>query len=274
MSTRTVIALVGAATTLALAAGQGSALAAPDTTPPSLVTPVTADFVVGSTIGAMTPDADGPTSTGDISMRAAWSASDASGVCGYSTRAEFAGGIGDWSAWSSATSLTDPGITDYDDQFGGGSMKLDGYSVRAKDCAGNVSAAKVVSFRPVVAQEDGATFQYGSVIGTPTYSGTWATASCSCFSGGQTRRTSVASGSVSFTGAQHHTGIVVAKGPDRGKVKVYVGGVLKATVDTYSATKVNRAVVWNGVTSGARVTLVDAATPGHPRFDLDAVLVD
>jgi hypothetical protein len=248
--------------------------AATDTTPPSLSLPSSADFVVGSVIGLTSPDAEGPVgATVGISMRARWSASDASGICGYSTQPAYAGAPGDWSPWSSATSLTQT-TTDYDDQYGGGGSKLLGYTVRARDCAGNTTD-KYVGLRPVVAQEDGATFYYGDVIGIPAYTGQWAVSSCACWSGGgTTRKTTQVGASVTFTGGPNRTALVMAKGPDRGSAKVYVNGVLRATVSTYSATKVNRAVVWNGATSLGTVKVVNAGTAGHPRIDLDAVLVD
>ena len=268
---RALLATTAAALTLASAS---PVHAATDTSPPSLVLQPAADFVVGSVLGATDVDTDGQIgATAGISMRATWRASDASGICGYSTHAEYAGGPSDWSSWSSATSLTHT-ATDYDDQYGGGSSKLEGYTVRARDCAGNTTD-RFVGFRPIVAQEDGATFYYGDVIGTPTYTGSWGSSSCTCFSGGgSTRRTTQAGASVSFTGGPERTALVMAKGPNRGSAKVYVDGVLKATVNTHSTTKTNRAVVWNGATNAGTVRIVNVATAGHPRIDLDAVVID
>ena len=266
--------LAAVATAAAVVALAPPAHADVDATPPSLSLAPVADFVVGSVIGPTAPDDFGPVgSTSDIMMRAGWSASDASGICGYSSRADYAGEPGDFSEWTSATSLMQS-TTDYDDQYGGGSFKLEGFTIQARDCAGNVTE-KAVAMRPIVAQEDGATFGYGDVIGTPAYTGTWGTSHCTCFSGGgSTRRTTQAGASVTFTGGPSRTALVMAKGPDRGAAKVYVNGVLKATVNTYSATKLNRAVVWNGATNAGPVKVVNVATAGHPRIDLDAVLVD
>jgi hypothetical protein len=64
-------------------------------------------------------------------------------------------------------------------------------------------------------------------------------------------------------------------GPDRGKVKVYLNGALRKTVDTYAATSRPRVMVWQAsVNQGDVVKIVNAATPGRSRIDLDAVVVN
>ena len=62
----------------------------------------------------------------------------------------------------------------------------------------------------------------------------------------------------------------------RGKVRIYVDGELRRTVDTGSDTTVHRSVVWQSrMTAGPHVIrLVNAGTQGRPRIDLDAVLSD
>lgn len=64
------------------------------------------------------------------------------------------------------------------------------------------------------------------------------------------------------------------KAPNRGSADVYVDGVKKATVNTYSSTTAHRVIVWQTVlAAGAHVVkVVNRATAGHPRIDLDAVL--
>ena len=124
----------------------------------------------------------------------------------------------------------------------------------------------------------------GAIPGTLSYSGTWTTSSCACWSDGTTRKTTKSGAAATFTFQPEpsHTAsktwalaLVMAKGPDRGKAAVYVDGVKVATVDTYSATAVNRTVVWRQTVSSSRHTLrvVNLATKGHPRIDLDAVVV-
>jgi hypothetical protein len=60
---------------------------------------------------------------------------------------------------------------------------------------------------------------------------------------------------------------------------VYVDGVLKGTVDTYAATSQPRMVVWQTAVGGVgasnpTIKIVNLATPGRPRIDLDAVLTN
>jgi hypothetical protein len=248
--------------------------AATDTTPPTLIAPAAADFVVGSTIGLTIPDiVPGLGPTGGIQMRARWSATDASGICGYGIREVFAGSLGTWSPWGPTRSAS-RSTSDYNGEAGGGADKFEGYRIRARDCVGNI-AKTFVSYRPAVYEEDGSTFN-GAGLTSPSYRGTWRTSKCTCFSDGATRNTTQSGASVTFsTGATvRHTALVMEKSPKRGSVRVYVNGTLRATVSTHSATTVHRAVVWNGATGSARIKLVNIATAGHPRIDLDAILTD
>lgn len=73
-------------TVLALAAPT-AATAAVDTTPPALSLPGNAYFAPGSVIGPMALDAGEMSATDSISMRAKWTATDASGVCGSASEA-------------------------------------------------------------------------------------------------------------------------------------------------------------------------------------------
>ena len=164
--------------------------------------------------------------------------------------------------------------TDYDDQEGGGSFKTMGWDVVARDCAGNTTTA-FTSARPVVTQEDGWTYGYAGV--TLTYSGAWATSTCACWSADRTRKTSQAGAAVEISRdwvEGQPIGLVMEKAPNRGKVRIYVDGVLAKTVDTRSATAVHRSVVWAArMHAGVHVVrLVNAGTAGRPRIDLDAVL--
>lgn len=64
-------------------------------------------------------------------------------------------------------------------------------------------------------------------------------------------------------------------GPHHGSARVYVDGVYKKTVSTYSKTRHFRRVVWatwNGPPLvGHTITIVNLATPGHPFITVDAV---
>ena len=252
-----------------------SASAAADITPPTLNLPAASGFVSGTTIGAMAPDDEGYLqATGELRMNIRWTASDGSGICGSSYRAVYAGSAPAlWSSWSSSMSLSYV-TSDYEDQFGGGGGHIDGYDVRVRDCARNITQ-RFFGNRPRVYQEDGASFGYGDLA--VSYSGVWGTSTCTCWSGGKDRKTSAAGARANFTfDSGGPVAVVMEKAPNRGKAKVLIDGVLRATVDTYASTPTHRSVVWTGTLSGAghTVSVVNSATPGRPRIDVDAVMIN
>ncbi len=251
------------------------ASAARDITPPTLNLPAVSGFVSGTTIGAMAPDGEGNLqATGGLQMNIKWTASDGSGICGSSYRTVYAGSApGSWSPWSSSMSLTYV-ASDYEDQFGGGGGHVEGYDVRVRDCARNITQ-RFFGNGPVVYQEDGSSFGYGNL--TVSYSGVWGTSTCTCWSGGTDRKTSAAGARANFTFATGGpVAVIMEKAANRGKAKVLIDGVLRATVDTYASTPQHRSVVWTGTLSGAghTVSVVNSATPGRPRIDVDAVMIN
>lgn len=139
------------------------------------------------------------------------------------------------------------------------------YEVRSHDHAGNVgfwTAGSTV--RPTLLQ------QTSSAI---AYHGTWTTVSSTSYSGGSLRYASAAGASASLTTSARSLAFVTTRGPSRGAVKVYVDGVLKATIDLHAATLQARfvayAATWSSVgTHSIRVVVV--GTAGRPRVDLDA----
>jgi hypothetical protein len=152
--------------------------------------------------------------------------------------------------------------------------RADGYSivVRIKDCNGHQATSNVVH-AVISAGED-----TDSAI---TYSAGWSVSHCTCFSGGTTHWTSTKNASLSFrtTKPLDPSGVdlalIMAKAPNRGSAAVYIDGVKKATINTYSKTKINRAIVYQIVLPGSathNVKIVDLATTGHPRIDLDATI--
>ena len=66
------------------------------------------------------------------------------------------------------------------------------------------------------------------------------------------------------------------KAYNRGKAQVFVNGVLKATVDLYSAATKKRVVVWSQTytTSATRtITIKVLGTAGRQRVDVDGFIV-
>jgi hypothetical protein len=258
-----------------------SASAAAETTPPTLNLPTRGSFVPLSTISATAFDFENgwPLST-SVDMRAQWSATDASGICGYSIREVYDDSVGEWSAWSRINSVRRT-VTDYDDQEGGGVDKFWGYEVQARDCAGNVTS-KLVLMAPVVYQQDGLSYRYDSL--NVTVNGAWATTPCACWSAGTALRTTSRGARIDFSmpampadasgsDATFPIALIMERAPDRGRARILVDGLRVATIDTGAAMKMHRSIVWVGSMSGTQtLSVVNLATPGRPRIDVDAVV--
>lgn len=147
-----------------------------------------------------------------------------------------------------------------------------GVVVRIKDCNGRTATSNPVH-AVITPGED--------TDSALTYSGAWSISHCSCFSGGMTHWTTAQNASVSFRTVQPvgvsgvDLALILATATNRGSAAVYVDGVKRATVDTHSATAVNRKIVYQMLLPGTAthmVKIVNLATNGHPRIDLDATI--
>ena len=108
------------------------------------------------------------------------------------------------------------------------------------------------------------------------YSSPWSRSTSSRHSGGSARYTSTSGRSASYTFTGRAIALVTTRGTTRGKVRIYVDGVLQATVDTYRSSAQYRSVVWRRAypsTVTKTVRIVVLATGGRPRVDLDAFAV-
>ena len=67
----------------------------------------------------------------------------------------------------------------------------------------------------------------------------------------------------------------MAKAPDRGKAAIFVDANVNHSVDTYSANKVNRTVVWRQAVpvDAQTMRVVNLATSGRTRIDVDAFVL-
>ncbi|HEV8281175.1 MAG TPA: LamG-like jellyroll fold domain-containing protein [Candidatus Limnocylindrales bacterium] len=141
-------------------------------------------------------------------------------------------------------------------------------AVKPIDRAGNVGAwAYGSTFRVTGVQQS---------AGSVHYAGTWATSTSITWWGGTARSSSKAGSTVSYTFTGKSIGWVSLKAANRGRAAIYVNGVLKATVDLYSATTKKQLVVWsaNYSTSATRtVTIKVLGTTSRPRVDIDGFIV-
>lgn len=109
-----------------------------------------------------------------------------------------------------------------------------------------------------------------------TYKGTWTNGTCSCYSGGADKYTTAAKASATFTFTGKLIDLVSERGSTSGSFKVYIDGTLKATVSDQSTTTQDAVIVWKkSFSSSGKHTLkiVNVATSGHPRLDVDAFVV-
>jgi hypothetical protein len=145
--------------------------------------------------------------------------------------------------------------------------------IRAKDCHGVTGASNVVH----------AVIQPGDDLDAAmTYAGAFKVAHCTCFPGGTSHYTSTKNASVSFRTAKPidasgvELALIMPKGPGRGSAAVYIDNKYKATINTYHAgPNINGQIVYQVLLPGTAthaVKIVNLATAGHPRIDLDATI--
>ena len=220
-----------------------------DGTPPGTPGTVSQVPVVPSTVGAT------------AAVKVSWlpAADPDSGVDAYIVERSDDGGLNFFGAQTvHATSITQPLLINHFVQ----------YRIRAIDALGNVGSPRLsANFRPIV---------YQSTTST-TYTGSWNTSSSASYAGGSTRYASSSGASATYTASSVRSiGIVATKAASRGSFRVYVDGVYKATISTYSSTTKFRQLVYQFNWSSAgthKVKVVIAGTSGHPRVDLDAFVV-
>ena len=169
--------------------------------------------------------------------------------------------------------------SNYDGTCGGGASTATEWFITAFDNAGH-SVTKMETFSFSLLRWNNANANAVDIppaIDRWAFSTGWSTSTCACADGGsQTFSTKKgASGFyLSNTTTGEHLGLMMAKGPGRGRAKDYIDGVLKGTVDTYAATNINRVYVWDSgpLTAGQHtVKVVNQATAGRPRIDVNAM---
>ena len=257
-------ACLAAATGLAATSAHGAA----DSTGPALSVPARSSYVIGQIADdPLFVDGEWWYADRGAYRQFTWKASDPSGICRY-TVDEFHN-VEDWYleterySTHATTGTFTYKIDDYENSDDMGRVRVNAY-----DCAGNVTS--VVRPTEYIAIER----DYG-----PTVPSGWARTSCACAIGDSMLRTSTKNRSLSTVvngqGRKDHVALVMAKGPGRGKAAIYFDGKLAKTVDTYAKANTNRVVVWDRELAGTgnhTVKVVNLATSGRPRIDIDAYL--
>lgn len=221
----------------------------PDSVAPTATAPKSS-FVAGTTLAS-----------GRIPVRLAWSGADNFSGVAYYELAQSTDGSATWVplpgtfATPTATRTLSPGHSYR-------------FRARAFDHAGNHSAwATGTTFAIMGVQQSSRSVAYRGSWTTPTSTSWW---------GGSARSSSAAGATASIRLTGRAIGWVAARGPSRGKARVYVDGALKATVDLYAPTVSTQRVVWvmNWSSSGTRTVVIKVlGTFGRPRVDLDGFTV-
>ena len=140
--------------------------------------------------------------------------------------------------------------------------------VRARDAAGNWSSwALMPAVSTGVAQD---------TSGSIARSGTWTSVSNSSYSRGTAINARRAGATLTRTFTGRSVAWISAVGPTRGSARVYIDGALVSTVSQYRADPGYRKVVFerSWATSGTHTIRIEVVgTSGHPRVDLDALVV-
>jgi hypothetical protein len=204
--------------------------------------------VVASTLGATVP------------VRTSWGpAVDAgSGVASYLVERSDDGG-GYVGVRTTSTFVTQPLLVGH----------LYRYRITAIDAVGNAGAPTYGPlYRPTL---------YQSNTSATVYTSGWGSSTSSSFSGGSTKYSSTAGKYATFTATNARSiSIIATKAASRGSFKVYVDGVFRGTVRTYSTITRFRQLVYqfNWAAPGThRIRVIISGTAGHPRVDLDAFVV-
>jgi hypothetical protein len=164
--------------------------------------------------------------------------------------------------------------TDPADCFGGPRPIFSAYAVNG---AGLENAEYAWQSSQLVVIQDKASNNKGYTQG-------WKTSHCACWSGGTTHKTRKKNAALratllapdsAGTPSTSALALIMATGPNRGRATVWLDGVKVATVRTHSTVRTQRTVVWRqSVAPGVHVVrVVNQATPGHPRIDIDALVL-
>jgi hypothetical protein len=122
------------------------------------------------------------------------------------------------------------------------------------------------------------TYPYFSLAqeGAASYSAGWSTGSCACWSGGAVVKNSKAGATATYSFYGSSIAYIGDRASDRGSARIYIDGVLRATVNMQGSTKANRLIASSRIfaSSGSHTIRVEVVgTAGHPRVDVDAFVV-
>lgn len=139
--------------------------------------------------------------------------------------------------------------------------------VRARDGADNVSAWKTLDIAPRLVQETSTAWRWSSG---------WTRSTSASASGGAARWAKARGASASLTTTMRAIALVAPRSTTRGSATVWIDGVKVATIKLYAEPTGARRIVFTRSWSSAgshRITIKVLGTAGHPRVDIDALVV-
>jgi hypothetical protein len=267
MPARALTAILGLAAAISLVALPAQAA---DTVAPTLSLPPTGSIIVGQQIADPVDSEElGGLSfaNGGAQKQYTWTASDPSGICASSIDEEMIYGWEEGAVQQSkATSGTYTFVADY---WGTRSGDTFAFRVNVWDCAGNKQSVERELDTYLGIAKD-----YGPTVPSGWKQTSWVGAVGDTMLNTSTYKTSL---STVLTGDGHHghVALVMAKGPGRGKASLYFDGFYVKTIDTYAPANINRIVMWDKELTGTAkhtIRIVNQATSGHPRIDIDAYI--
>ena len=125
---------------------------------------------------------------------------------------------------------------------------------------------------PIVKPYDDYTIWSMGQEGVATYSHSWVTGHCTCWSGGTVKYSTVSGSTATFTFIGRSVQLVSDVGPTRGTASVSIDGKSYAGINTYSPTKRSLRIVFR--TAGLKDTVEHTIviTTQNGRTDIDAFL--
>jgi hypothetical protein len=189
-----------------------------------------------------------------------WSAYDPSGVA-FQVAEVYSSEIGGWDV----VYLT-PSQRSFDYAFRVGSSYT--VSIYAEDPSGNYQWYNHYPHFEL-AQEGAASLSAG-----------WSSGLCNCWSGGSVVKNSRAGATATYSFYGSSIAYIGDRASDRGSARIYIDGVLRATVNMQeqggTAPKANRLIASSRIfpTNGNHTIRIEVVgTAGHPRVDVDAFIV-
>ncbi|HVQ87183.1 MAG TPA: hypothetical protein VMT88_03280 [Actinomycetes bacterium] len=269
--------LLVAATSSALMLGPTTPLfAGADVTAPSLAVPPYAKFVVGQQLS--TGD------LGDVRERVSWEAADDPGGVGLEDIRVWDRYTED-ATWNRRLVYRGLGMSTEVVGRSNSIFTCSGYrqqyfQVTARDFAGNSSTDKTGA-TPRTVDQTGIYLPWSDVNSQRDFdvvrSGNWDTSNFDGWINGTTWKTRQEGASVSYTRTYEKgqaVGLVMPTGPERGEADIFVDNTYKTTIDTNSPSNVHRVLTFQTKMPAGSHTLkiVNRATVGHPKIDIDAVV--